>query len=154
ETGKSPEIQDAVNINPVMINVQANGGGVIGASQLFFTPDGKQFAIVITATSQETGANVFSLRLWDSATGQKLRDIGGHQEMVSAVQFAPDGGAVAMVTNNQSVRVHDLKTGKEKFSVGPGNAVVTAAAFAHDSRTLAVAGGDRSIQLYDAAKGD
>jgi WD40 repeat protein len=152
-TRKSPEIQDGANINPVMINGIVTGAGV-APSQLFFTPDGKQFGVVITTTHQETGANVFSLRLWDSATGKKIRDLGGHQEMISGVHFAPDGSSVALVTNNQSVRVDDLETGKEKYTVGPGNAGIMAVAFAPDSRSMAVAGGDRNTHVYDTAKGE
>lgn len=153
-TGNALEVQDSTNINPVGVNGQVVAVAGINQS-LFFTPSGKQFAVVTTATNQENGANVFSLRLWDATTGKKLRDIGGHPEMISGVQFAPDGMAVALVTNNQSVKVHDLKTGKEKYALAAGgNTVIMTAAFAPDSRTLAVSSADHAIQLYDAAKGE
>jgi WD40 repeat protein len=154
-TGKAVEVQDSTNLNPVMLN-QPVALGVAGVNQaLFFTPGGKQFAMIVTTTNQESGANGFNVRLWDAATGKKLRDIGGHAEMISGVHFAPDGASVALVTNNQSVKVHDLTTGKEKYALAAAvNTAVMSVLFAPDSRTLAVANADHTIQLYDAAKGE
>lgn len=150
-TGKTLEVQDSTNINPVALNAQS----VNGNQSLFFSPDGKRFALLVTTTNQDNGGNVFHLRLWDAATGKKLRDVGGHPEQVSAIHFAPDGQSVALVTNNQSVKVHDLKNGKERYALAAGaNTTVMTLAFTPDRRTLAVGGADHSIQLYDAAQGN
>jgi WD40 repeat protein len=151
-TGKATEPEDSSNINP--INVQGGLGGVAGNAMLFFTPDGKRLGLVVARTDQENGNNVFSIRLWDSATGKKLRDIGGQPEMISTLSFTGDGKTLAMVANNQTVKVHDVQNGKEKYVLpAPANTGVARAHFSPDGRTLAVSAQDGSIHLYDAAKG-
>jgi WD40 repeat protein len=151
---KAVEVQDGANLNPN--NGQAFVGTAAAPDQgLLFTPDGKQFGLIATTTNRESGANVFSLRLWDAGTGKKLRDIGGHPENIAGAYFSRDGAAVALVLNNQSVKVHDLTTGKEQYALAAAvNTAVMTVAFAPDGRTLAVGCGDNSIQLYDTAKGE
>lgn len=60
-------------------SIDAHQGWIRG---LAISPDGKQLASV---------GNDLAVRLWDSATGEKLAELSGHEKHVYSVLFHPDG---------------------------------------------------------------
>ena len=54
-----------------------------------------------------------TVRLWDSASGDELLVLRGHQELVSAVAFSPDGLRIASGSYDHTVRLWDASTGDE-----------------------------------------
>src|SRR5207248_11722306 len=53
--------------------------------------------------------------LWDSTTGQKVRDTAeGHRRWISALAFSPDGATLASGSYDTTVLLMDVATGKKR----------------------------------------
>ena len=50
-----------------------------------------------------------TIRIWDSATGKRLFQINGHEHVVSAVSFSPDGKRLASGSWDNTGFVWDLE---------------------------------------------
>ena len=116
-------------------------------SSVAFSTDGALLA---------SGAEDNTIRLWDTASGEEVSRLRGHEGPVSCVAFSPDGLRLASGSEDETVKLWDamvrdelLSTTAEIASRRPG----TCAAFAPDGRIIAAAGLDHSIRLLDATTG-
>jgi RNA polymerase sigma factor (sigma-70 family) len=91
------------------VNVQAQimiagmpawGMGGAGAATLAFSPDGR--FLVARGNDQ-------SVRLWDVAAAQEVKQFKGHQGGVATVAYAPDGKTVASGSQDTTVLVWDVR---------------------------------------------
>lgn len=94
-----------------------------------FSPDGRQ-----VVASQPDGP----LRVWDVATGKKVRDYGGAAHGAWAAAFTPDGKRIA-VAQFDDVNVLDLATGKSIHDFGGHAQSVWRLGFAAEGRLVSVA---------------
>src|SRR5262249_35477994 len=90
---------------------------------LAFSPDGKTIVQApASRTSFKPSAPAPSkiLKVWDTATGEELREIKGEQDGVSILAFSADGKLLATGTSSYdgSVFVWNLETGKVQGSFG------------------------------------
>ena len=109
-----------------------------------FGPDGSYLA---TAGRDRT------VTLWNLATGQVIRVLHGHTDMVQCVAISPDGRRAASGGDDRSVRIWEIATAKElRVLQGHTNSILDVA-FSPDGKTLASAGDDRIIRLWDAETG-
>ncbi len=79
-----------------------------------FSPDGRTVAsasMIYDWKRQESKDN--TVRLWDVASGRKLRLLQGHTSYVYSVAFSPDGRTVASGSSDQTVRLWDVASGSE-----------------------------------------
>jgi WD40 repeat protein len=77
-----------------------------------FSPDGTRLALA-GATPDGSG----SIGLWDTATGEPLPLLEGHDQRVLSIAFNPDGTRLASGGNDNTVRLWDLATGgNRRFS--------------------------------------
>jgi WD40 repeat protein len=109
----------------------------VGAFAL--SPDGKVFA-----GSMRSGV----IRLWETATGKELRDLGPTENSDRSITFSPDGKFLALV-GTRRLQVWDVQTTKPRWSV-PLNAF--AVCFSPDGRFLATGEGS-AVRIWDAATG-
>ncbi len=68
-----------------------------------FSPDGRLLA---------SGCANYTVKLWEVATGQEVRDLGGHDGAVRNVAFSSDGRLLASA-GLYKIKVWDLATGRE-----------------------------------------
>ena len=54
-----------------------------------------------------------TLKLWDVATGNELRNLAGHCEPVFSVAFSPDGRSALSGSLDKTVKLWDVATGRE-----------------------------------------
>jgi WD40 repeat protein/beta-lactamase regulating signal transducer with metallopeptidase domain len=106
--------------------------------------DGKYFA-----SSHEDK----TVRLRDAATGQVLRTLRGHGDVVSHVGFSPDGKYLSTASFDKTVKLWSVGDGKELFTLTGHTNWVFSAAFSPDGNLLATSGYDKTIRLWYARTG-
>lgn len=73
-------------------------GNTAGVESLAFSPDGQRLA---------SGGADFTVRIWDTATGQLALTLRGHKHHVRSVDFSPDGQRLASASSDGTVRIWD-----------------------------------------------
>lgn len=111
-----------------------------------------------------------SLKLWDSSTRKALYDLPGHNSLVFAVAFSPDGKVLASTAQRTDprgnaaaeIKLWDVTTGRALWTVGLEDAgMLNSIAFSPDGRLLAGGGRDAGdsegafgkVALWEVATG-
>jgi WD40 repeat protein len=81
-----------------------------------------------------------TLRLWNSANGQLIREMKGHSETVFTIDFSPDGLLAVSGGWDNTIRLWDLETGTELSRID-GSGGVMQVKFSPDGQQVLVAGG-------------
>lgn len=81
------------------------------------------------------------------------RFVGAHEDFVLALQFAPDGNALAAADRSGEVRLWDTDTGALSDTLTGHKGAVHALAFQPDGRVLVTAGADGTVRGFDVASG-
>ncbi len=125
-------------------------GGYGGARFGAFSPDGKLLAV--------GGTNIpDTASFWDAKTGERVEKSPGHNALISAVAFSPNGAEVAtcsVVVRDPIVRIWDVKTGRllRTFEAHPFG--VERVVYTPDGTKLITGGwGDpdaRNVRVWDA----
>ena len=79
-----------------------------------------------------TGGWDNTARVWDVSTQRLLLTLGGHNLLVKAVAFAPDGVTLATACSDGVIRFWDLTMGREIFSLDTGLDGLAAMVFTPD----------------------
>jgi WD40 repeat protein len=93
-----------------------------------------------------------AVRLWDSATGKKIRSLDGHKGKVQDVAFSLDGTRLASVCEDRSVRLWDVSTGRELATFRGHSFHVFAVAFRADGRQILSGGFGGLIKVWDVQR--
>jgi WD40 repeat protein len=113
-------------------------------SSLAFSPDSKMLA---------GGGYPGSVRFWDVATGDTVREIRGCGGSIRAVAFSPDGKRLVTAGDSRAMHIWDVATGKEALPFRAHQDAVLSVAFSPDGKTLASRGGDLTVRLWHVATG-
>ena len=93
-----------------------------------------------------------TVKIWDSATGEELASLKGHNGLVTSVAFSPDGQRLASGSAD-GAKIWDSWTGKEPFSLNDHDGVgVSSVAFSPDGQRLA--SGSSRVKIWDAETGN
>lgn len=89
-------------------------GQLGGISDIAISPDGQ--LVISGGMSNFRFSNPgedYNLRLWDIETGVHLQVFEGHTDIVTAVEFSPDGRQAVSVSLDRTLRLWDLASGTE-----------------------------------------
>lgn len=109
-----------------------------------FNPDGRWFATL----SEPSGVTI-----WDASSGDEVITLTGHEGMLSAVAWSPDGMRLG-ASSELDIPVWDVRTGELLFSLTGHEAGIGGLAFSPDSTRIATASWDGTVRIWDALTGD
>ncbi len=118
-------------------------GGPRGTS---ISPDGQAVAVATFAPP--------AARIVDADTGQVVNALSGHDDIVFAVRYSPDGTWVATSSADGTVHVRDAGTGETVHTVSDFGSAVFGLAWSPDSRRIAAGGLDGEIRVLDVSESD
>ena len=79
-------------------------GGHAFLTSVALTPDGKN---ALTASNDHTP------KLWNIQTGETVRELKGHTNLVNAVALTPDGKNALTASDDHTLRLWNLKSGAQ-----------------------------------------
>jgi WD40 repeat protein/transcriptional regulator with XRE-family HTH domain len=108
-----------------------------------FSPDGSVLAVAPPADK--------TVRLWDAETWQPLGEpLVGHDDMVYAIAFSPDGSVLASGDWDGTIRLWDVASGQPIGESLAGHTYcVPSLAFGPDGKMLVSASWDGTVRLWD-----
>lgn len=109
-----------------------------------FSPDGSQLI---------AGSRDYTLRLWDSETGDELRTFTGHIGRVYSCAFSPDGTEILSGSTDNTLKLWDVKTGKEIRSFSGHSDEVSACVFSPNGKVILSASIDKTLKLWNSKSG-
>ena len=113
-----------------------------------FSPDSRQFV----AASGITGLSGVAW-LWEVATGRKLREFGGHRDILYDAEFSPDGRTLATAGYDRVIKLWRVADGSLLRSIAVHNGAIFDLAFAPGGTVLASASADQTVKLWRVADG-
>ncbi|RYP43976.1 hypothetical protein DL768_009507 [Monosporascus sp. mg162] len=109
-----------------------------------FSPDSKLLV---------SGSYDYTVRLWDTTTGQCRQTLQGHSLAVYSVAFSPDSKLLASGSYDITVRLWDTTTGQCRQTLQGHSYTVNSVAFSPDSKLLASGSHDHTVRLWDTTTG-
>jgi WD40 repeat protein len=91
----------------------------------------------------------FSIRLWDLATGQFIKNFTAHSSPVLSISFNPQGDILASGSIDNDIFLWNVTSGQLIGNLTSHQNSVTSLAFSPDGEILASASRDRSILLWN-----
>jgi WD40 repeat protein len=129
----------ALPVGPPVQTIAAHKDIILDA---VFSPDGKTLA---------TCGYDRLIKLWNTETGQLLRELKDHSDAVYAVTFSPDGILLASGSADRAVKVWQVADGKRLYTLGDSTDCVYSVAWSPDGHRLAAGGVDKSLRIWEVS---
>jgi hypothetical protein len=107
------------------------------------TPDGARIV---------TGSYDTTVRVWDTSTGNELRQLKYHPHPVWGVAVTPDGTRIVTALEDNTARVWDASTGAELFRLKGHTGPLRGVAVTPDGARIVSSSEDNTARLWDFAQ--
>jgi WD40 repeat protein len=97
-----------------------------------------------------SGSNDCTMRVWDITTGVELHTMNGHESLVRAVAFSPDGQYIVSASGH-SIRIWDASTGTQRHLINHES--VTCVAFSPSGQHIISGSHDGTILEWNVSMG-
>ncbi|MCY3742723.1 MAG: T9SS type A sorting domain-containing protein [Candidatus Poribacteria bacterium] len=111
-----------------------------------YSPDGGILA--------SAGYGNYTVRLWNTVTGEHLEPLRGHTEVINSIAFSPDGRMLASGSSDKTVRLWDVESGTHKATLAGHTEAIYSVSFSPDGTILASGGRDGKIRLWNVVTGE
>ena len=120
-----------------------------------FSPDGETLAnaSLVYTWQFNTKAYIYTIRLWDVATGESLKTLTVNTDADSSLCWSPDRQTLAMGSLDSTIRLWDIASGEPFKMLIAHTDVVFSLSWSSDGQMLASASQDGTIQLWNVATG-
>jgi len=96
-----------------------------------------------------SGSRDKSIKIWETATGQSILTLVGHDNWVRGVHFHPSGNHLISVSDDKSIRIWDLKQGRCIKTINDAHThFVACMDFNHNNPHLATGGVDDVVKIW------
>ena len=93
-----------------------------------------------------------TIRLWNAATGQELRQFAGHQGAVGGLAFLAEGKILASISADSTIRFWEIATGKERYRLAMQPGSPSSFALSPDGKILATGSEDTTALIWDVER--
>jgi WD40 repeat protein len=94
------------------------------------------------------------LKVWDARNGRLVKNLYGHESIVSSAVYSPDGNRIVSSAGDGTVIIWDVRTWK-KISVLKGHTGwVWQVCFSPDGSRVVSASADKTLRVWDARSGE
>lgn len=93
-----------------------------------------------------------SIRIWDVATGQEVRQLQGHTSYINALIVSPNGKSLISGSADETIRIWDLETGNILRTL-QDSSFINALDVSPDGRTIVSGDADGTVKIWDFATG-
>jgi WD40 repeat protein len=138
----NPSAEPKVKVfRPELIRSYSGLGGEVNSA--VFSPNGSK---VLTASK-------WSIKLWDTNTGDLLYDRQAHLNWIYSAEFSPDGNMVLTASADHTAKLWDRKTGQLLFNLEDHKGKVRSAVFSPDGQLILTASADHTAKIWDSSTG-
>jgi WD40 repeat protein len=89
------------------------------------------------------------VRIWESASGQLLRELRGHTHSINSARFSPDGRLIATASQDNTARVWRVADGRSIATLRGHRGMIFDARFSPDGSRVLTASSDGTARIYD-----
>ncbi|MFI4995288.1 MAG: WD40 repeat domain-containing protein [Hyphomicrobiales bacterium] len=87
-------------------------------------------------------------RVFDAGSGRETAVLRGHEGIVQAAGFSPDGTRIVTASSDKTARIFDASTGREISALRGHEDKVNFAAFGPDGASIVTASADRTARIW------
>ena len=98
--------------------------------------------------------SVGEIKIWNANTGQCLKTLEGHSDVVRSVAYSPDGTKIISGSLDKTIKIWDANTGECLKTLEGHSGEVKSVAYSPDGTKIISSSSDYTIKIWDANTGE
>jgi WD40 repeat protein len=129
--------------------------GVLGCVPhgMAWSPDGERLASIYLRGEYASDQCRALPTVWDTRTGDLLYELIGHEGLVTAIDWSPDGSSILTSGADGTIRLWEAETGAEKLTNAIHTDSVNDAVWSPDGNQIASASTDGTVRVWNSDLG-